>query len=163
MSCTRKRGITSGLSATRNFGVADALPIRVTKTSGTTTLRSTSANFLPGLGSKRAIKAIATLTLASLSLTNTAKRLKSRLANISIGCWHILIATSRTCKASAPFGLSALSCSVRHSAKVRAPTPMGSRFCNKCRATWKRCSSSSICSSSSPPKPSAKLRKVSSR
>ena len=74
MSCTRKRGITSGLSWMRNLGVA-VLLVFTTSTSGMMMFCSACTKGRPGLGSSRAMKGIAALITASLKPQATAKRL----------------------------------------------------------------------------------------
>jgi len=132
-SCTLSLGITSGLSCTLK-----PRPWAVTMTSGTTTCRSTSAKRRPGLGSSRAIRASAPRTSSSGRPHRLARRLTSRLAISSRGCSH----TSRAVWASGVLRSSRI-CSLRHSARSRAPTPAGSMCCSQCRAVRRHCPQSS--------------------
>ena len=128
-SCTRKRGMTSGLSTTLK-----PRPERVTNTSGTTTWRSRLTKRRPGLGSKRAIKPKAVRTSASSKPQAAHKRLTSRLAISSSGCSQINMAA----RASAVLRCSMI-CKRKHSPKSRAPTPAGSMWCTWFKAICKRC------------------------
>ena len=160
MSCTRKRGITSGLSCTRKRGGMPGLATENTRTSGTTILRSTSAKRRPGLGSRRPIKPMASRTRASLPTPRFTRRLISRRASMSMGWRQIRKATSNTSScaysssvdsAVSAWRISAWICKRKHSPRSRAPTPTGSRLCNKCKATVKWWTRSSISVSSSLP------------
>ena len=104
-------------------------------------------------------------TISSVSPQACTSRLISRRASMSMGWEHTAKAARSTSGGMALPGCACRwrNCSCRHSASDRAPTPDGSRCCNSCSATVKRCTSSSTCSTSPPAKPSARDWSDSSR
>jgi hypothetical protein len=93
--------------------------MRVTNTSGTTTLRSTSAKRRPGLGSKRANQSDRHFDIGFAVVDEYCQTFEIALGQHFHGLLaHLRLPVSRTCSASSPLGSSALSCSVKHSAKV---------------------------------------------
>ncbi len=129
----RSLGITSGLSTT-----FQPRPAFCTITSGTMMLLSACVKGRPGLGSRPTISACASRSSSSSAPVAAISFFMSRRASSS-RC------RLQTTTATACAGLrgSVRSCSTRHSARSRAPTPVGSRLCSQHSAQRSRSSTSS--------------------
>ena len=127
-SLMRSRGITSGLSTT-----FQPRPVFCTITSGTTTAPSERLKGRPGLGSQVTIRPCAARSRSSSAPVAAASFLKSRRASRSRCCLQMITATACTSLRGC-----ARSCSSRHSDRLRAPTPSGSRLCSQRSAQFSR-------------------------
>ncbi len=107
---------------------------------------SARANGRPGLGSSETISACASRSRFSSAPVTAMSFFRSRRA--SSGRW--LLQTMIAIACASPRG-RVRSCSVRHSARSRAPTPVGSMLCRKRRPqrSWVRIGSAGSSSSSS--------------